>query len=382
MNEISSCLREEGLALLQAGRAADASAKLEEAVGQDSHDGGAWGLLGVCQAQLGDRAAGISSLRTALEILPNDAPLRYNLAVILDQVGQREAALEEVERSLRLRPDHPAALGLHYRLSAQKVPPEATAPPAQPPPAPPTPPTIVRKPLAAVDSAVVPQLTKLTGACPHCNKKVWCTLDYPSHATFSCPLCNRSVIVQEIHTGEYRFQCADQPFQPGAMYSCPKCGSAEAHAASVVYRSQTSSINANTVGGGVGLAGGAGLGVATTSGVSQSLLAQQAAPPSPPSHVGAGCGLYVVLFCVFIGLISALTDPSGSASSGSGDTLGFVVLIGGGLGIAYWMGQLTKSQMPEWEQRVERWRRTWVCDRCGAFYVVPSSGSVALVTPE
>jgi len=52
------------------------------------------------------------------------------------------------------------------------------------------------------------------------------------------------------------------------MNACPKCGSTEAHKASVVHASQTSSVNATTVGGGVGLGGAVGLGVAGTSGTS------------------------------------------------------------------------------------------------------------------
>ena len=138
MSEASKSLREEGLALIQSGHIADASAKLQQAVAKDSGDGTAWGLLGVCQAQLGDAAAGISSLRTAVGILPEDAPLHYNLAVILDKAGQVDAAREEVEHSLRLRPDHAGTLALRDRLATPKAPtatsphPTASAMPAPP----------------------------------------------------------------------------------------------------------------------------------------------------------------------------------------------------------------------------------------------------------
>lgn len=155
------------------------------------------------------------------------------------------------------------------------------------------------------------------------------------------------------------------------MHACPKCKSTEAHAASVVHRSQTSNTIATTVGAGLTIGGEAGLGVATTTGTSQSLMAQQAAPPKPPSHMAYGCVLYVALFFVY-GLSNlALVQVLGTADSVWGNTFAFGTMIGGGAAIIYWMRQRTKAQLPAWEKRMEEWQRTWVCDRCGTQFVIP-----------
>ncbi len=134
------------------------------------------------------------------------------------------------------------------------------------------------------------------------------------------------------------------------MNACPKCGSTEAHKASVVHASQTSSVNATPVGGGVGLGGAVGLGVAGTSGTSQSLLAQKAAPPKKPNHIAHGCVLYVVLFFVYAFLNSVLVGQFGSADSAWGSAFALIVLGGGAVVIIYCMRQLTKKQLVGWRQ--------------------------------
>jgi len=86
---------------------------------------------------------------------------------------------------------------------------------------------------------------------------------------------------------------------------------------------------------------------------------------------GPGCLLYVLLFFVYMFVNSALVSALGTADSTWGNAFAFIMLVGGGAGIVYWMSQLTKAQLPAWGQRVEQWQRTWVCDRCGTMYVVP-----------
>jgi hypothetical protein len=126
VSEQSAALRESGTRLLQAGDYAGAIGKLQEALSHDPQDGKAHGLLGVCQARLGDLNAALQSLNTAAELQPTDPAAHYNLANALFQANRLEDAKAQAQQTLALNPEHENAKQLLTRIDAAHQP----APPA------------------------------------------------------------------------------------------------------------------------------------------------------------------------------------------------------------------------------------------------------------
>ncbi len=142
--------------------------------------------------------------------------------------------------------------------------------------------------------------------------------------------------------------------KPASPTKCSKCDSNNTQSFEMAWQTGTSggTIKAGTIGGGT-----AGFGVASTSGKtsSQSLLAEQLAPPTPPTtNALAVFGLPVAGFIVGLLQIPIL----GTAPVVLLPLVGFV----GGIVIS--QSQIKKA-MPAFEKLYARWQRSWICLKCG-----------------
>src|SRR5689334_20424631 len=118
VSEQAAALRESATKLVQAGDYTGAVGKLQEALSLDSQDGKAYGLLGICQARLGDLDAALHSLALAADLQPTDAPARYNLANALFQSNRMDEARRNVQQALSLQPDHENAKALLIQIDS------------------------------------------------------------------------------------------------------------------------------------------------------------------------------------------------------------------------------------------------------------------------
>jgi len=91
---------------LQAGRAAEALAQLEEAVRLDPHDAEVQSNLGSVLQTQGRLAEGTEHLRTAVRLKPKDDRVHFNLGNGLLTTGQPDAALREFQAAIALNPDN------------------------------------------------------------------------------------------------------------------------------------------------------------------------------------------------------------------------------------------------------------------------------------
>ena len=199
--------------------------------------------------------------------------------------------------------------------------------------------------------------------CPDCEKEI-------SDAAPGCIHCGRPMaIAREVVSEPMRSPLGARPQgltgQHGygfdapetanlstrrTAFCCSRCGSTEVQRFDVVWRGGTSSIDANTTG--VGLAGGGvGIGAARTKGTQRTALAQDAAPPEQRNLVPG------VLFAVFGAILLLVGFSAG----------GFVVLTGlivvtGGAFQAYDHHRYNTEVYP---QLHERWKRSFLCMRCG-----------------
>ena len=94
----------EGVALLRAGRAAEARERFEAAARLNPRLVTAHVYLGVAAAQLGDVARAIAHFREALSLDPRSQATHYNLALSLLRLGQGEEAMQELEQVVALDP--------------------------------------------------------------------------------------------------------------------------------------------------------------------------------------------------------------------------------------------------------------------------------------
>jgi tetratricopeptide (TPR) repeat protein len=94
----------EGVALLLAGKAAEARARFETAARLNPRLVTAHVYLGVAEAQLGSVARAIEHFREALALDPRSQAAHYNLALNLLRLGQSEEAIQELEQVVAVDP--------------------------------------------------------------------------------------------------------------------------------------------------------------------------------------------------------------------------------------------------------------------------------------
>ncbi len=141
---------------------------------------------------------------------------------------------------------------------------------------------------------------------------------------------------------------------------CPQCKSDNVQKLSIIYESGTQQINttSRTVGGGVGYAGGLGGGAGSasthTTGQSQSLLAQKAAPPKKKTFG-------VAVLVLFTGLIFLCMAMGGSNNS-------FLIFLAS-IPLSVFLGyKAYRYNQDEYPPLYQNWLKMWHCHKCGSIY--------------
>jgi tetratricopeptide (TPR) repeat protein len=107
-----------GILLLSQGRAREAGSWLEQALARNQRLPEAWNALGVVRIQTGDAAGAVTAWRRAVDLDPGLGDAWFNLALGLAGRGEKQAAIDALERYLPLakRPDRPKAEALLAKL--------------------------------------------------------------------------------------------------------------------------------------------------------------------------------------------------------------------------------------------------------------------------
>ncbi len=96
-------------ALADADKFEQAGALCAQVLAQDPQSAAALNLRGYCLACLGRPAEALPFFKLARLYLPVYAPIRYNLAVALEENGKLKEAAEEYAEALKLDSGHAAA---------------------------------------------------------------------------------------------------------------------------------------------------------------------------------------------------------------------------------------------------------------------------------
>jgi len=187
--------KEQGLSALRQGDAASASRLLSEAIRADAADAEAWSGLGVAHCQLGQVPEGVASLRRAVALRPDAAPLHFNLGRALELQGQSLEALGSFQRTLQLDSSHAGAwealrrvgsagpsgaapalgdFALTPAAAADRPAPPAPAAPPVPPSAPAVPTAFPSAPVRPVYSAppsIVPPAPPYASSAPYAGSR-------------------------------------------------------------------------------------------------------------------------------------------------------------------------------------------------------------------
>lgn len=137
---------------------------------------------------------------------------------------------------------------------------------------------------------------------------------------------------------------------------CPKCESENTQRLEVAFQGGTQNIStsSNSTGIGIGSGGsiGLGFGKTKTSGQSQSVLAQQAAPPAKKSQKWPIIGIALGALMVY--------------SKGPAELI-IIGFIAGGVG-AYFYYSRKQYNTKEWPSLYQHWSESWLCHKCGGIY--------------
>jgi hypothetical protein len=143
---------------------------------------------------------------------------------------------------------------------------------------------------------------------------------------------------------------------------CKTCNSENVQRLSVIYEYGTQHINTSSQSVGVGVGGTTIVaGVDTkTKGVSQSILAEKAAPPKKNSYLLATFLLLVGAYLIWVGV-----------------SYGFKLWIWGVVGLVlFGLGVKVYSVTKRYNSRsfpkkLNDWKNSWFCNKCGNIYIEP-----------
>ena len=136
---------------------------------------------------------------------------------------------------------------------------------------------------------------------------------------------------------------------------CDKCNSDNTQRLEVVFENGTSNINTRSHSAGAGIGGSFGVGGVTTktSGVSQTMQGEKAAPPSKKPFKWAV--ISIIAGWLFL--------------SGSGGMLAIgALLIATG---AYFIYAAFNYNKNDWPPLYKYWQECWLCNKCGTIYHHP-----------
>ena len=143
--------------------------------------------------------------------------------------------------------------------------------------------------------------------------------------------------------------------------SCPNCGSDDWKLARLVYEEGIQHIDTKntSLGVGVGMGGvGIGIGGGKQNGIHQTMVSENAAPPSGPIQT---YGLWGALIGIAIGIIIIF-------AVGFLQGAFFMLLLTPAGALLGWIIALFVDKT-EYNAQMERWSRTKMCLRCGGFYL-------------
>lgn len=144
------------------------------------------------------------------------------------------------------------------------------------------------------------------------------------------------------------------------MKKCPKCSGTDTRSCSVIWREGTTESRGSIVGGSFG-GGGFRPAAASTFERSESLLAQQCAPPQKRSEWSVVLAMLAFLFALNLGFTAAWL-------------LGIPLVILG-VFLAQHFVRARSYNRDEYPSAVRRWESTFVCSRCGTFLKPPAAES-------
>lgn len=162
-----------------------------------------------------------------------------------------------------------------------------------------------------------------------------------------------------------------KPSPPVHAYACSHCGTDQTQRKSVIYSSGTSVIDSQSAGMAVGLTKGGFvpvLGSSKSTGVQQTQLAQQVAPPerTPTFKIA----LLTPVFGVVLGLLAwfaaglVLVATGTKANDVPGYVLVVTFLVVQVLGVALAVLSF-RNNRDRWPGLYAAWERQWLCLRCG-----------------
>jgi tetratricopeptide (TPR) repeat protein len=99
-----------GIALHRAGRLAEAEAAYRRALADSPDDGRALHLLGLLKQDSSSADEALALLRRSVQVAPQVAEFRNNLAGLLGSLGYHDEAVAILREALAIRPDYPQAL--------------------------------------------------------------------------------------------------------------------------------------------------------------------------------------------------------------------------------------------------------------------------------
>jgi len=172
--------------------------------------------------------------------------------------------------------------------------------------------------------------------------------------SIKCPHCKKDVEYQMNSVDGLRFS---------RSYQCPSCGSENIQRLSVIWKGGTSNWDGSAVGVGMG-SGGVGGGVALMGGTSQTLLADDAAPPRKVSP-------WTVLIVLILVLVGSIIIFMGALKNSLPLELDlFLVVFTVSITALYFILNTIRYNTKIYPVEVEKWRNSFLCLRCGAKFIV------------
>lgn len=143
------------------------------------------------------------------------------------------------------------------------------------------------------------------------------------------------------------------------MSNCRKCGSDNTQRVAMAFQSGT--VTGRTTG--VGFAPGAGVIVGGVRTNTQTELARQVAPPTPPAYPSGN-----VVAAVFGGLVVGAVFLAAINSKPLG-MLFFLAWLGCGIVLAVVSHRGHVGRMTTYQTQWAIWNKRWICNRCGEIWL-------------
>ena len=174
------------------------------------------------------------------------------------------------------------------------------------------------------------------------------------------PSLNRWSSVSDINRENEELACKAYPSSPSIRseqpqhFDCPRCQSSDTRSFEMAYAMNTTTAQT----GAIGYTLGVGPTVAKAKTTGQTGLASRIAPPTNP---GLGAGRSIA-----IAFASALIVGSVVGQSAAGGTVGFWLGVLVFIATFVIMAKYENGQTEEYNQKLEKWRHSWICMRCGS----------------